>query len=182
MYMKRGQAAIEFLSNYGWMFLILVIVLGGLGYLGVFQPGNFISDSCSFSTSIACGPFSLYEDEVDPVIVFDLEVNNNLPQDIRIDAVELRLRDSDAFCRSFVISAVDGSPYSDDDRIVRSRGLKEYRFAIGDGISGCSFANAGLDIIGKHSYDVRIEYVLAKEDTQLPLIIPGKLVTEISRP
>ena len=34
---KRGQAAMEFLMTYGWAFVIVIAVLAGLFYLGVFN-------------------------------------------------------------------------------------------------------------------------------------------------
>ncbi len=45
---ERGQAAIEFLTTYGWALLVIAIVLVALGWLGVFSPQNIIQDYCSF--------------------------------------------------------------------------------------------------------------------------------------
>jgi|SRR3990167_9969356 len=35
---KKGQAAMEFLMTYGWAILVVLIALGALFYLGVFNP------------------------------------------------------------------------------------------------------------------------------------------------
>jgi hypothetical protein len=45
---KRGQAAIEFLTTYGWALLVIAIVLVALSWLGVFSPQNVIQEYCSF--------------------------------------------------------------------------------------------------------------------------------------
>ncbi len=45
---ERGQAAIEFLTTYGWAVLVLVIVLVALGWLGVFNVQQQVPDRCTF--------------------------------------------------------------------------------------------------------------------------------------
>ncbi|MFA6036007.1 MAG: hypothetical protein WC759_03545 [Candidatus Micrarchaeia archaeon] len=45
---KKGQAAIEFLTTYGWALLVIAIVLVALSWLGVFSPQNIIQEHCSF--------------------------------------------------------------------------------------------------------------------------------------
>jgi len=44
----RGQAAIEFLTTYGWAVLILVVVLIALGWLGIFNVQGQVPDRCAF--------------------------------------------------------------------------------------------------------------------------------------
>jgi hypothetical protein len=44
----RGQAAVEFLTTYGWALLVIAIVLVTLGWLGVFTPQNVVKDYCNF--------------------------------------------------------------------------------------------------------------------------------------
>ncbi|MBC8495104.1 hypothetical protein H8D36_03050 [archaeon] len=44
---KKGQAALEFLTTYGWAFLVILVMIGALAYFGVLNPENFVSDSCS---------------------------------------------------------------------------------------------------------------------------------------
>ncbi|MFA6036008.1 MAG: hypothetical protein WC759_03550 [Candidatus Micrarchaeia archaeon] len=46
---KKAQAAIEFLSTYGWAVLVIVVVLVALGWLGVFtMPLQTVPDQCRF--------------------------------------------------------------------------------------------------------------------------------------
>lgn len=44
--MGKGQAALEFLMNYGWAILVVLIVIGALSYFGVLSPDRFIEDKC----------------------------------------------------------------------------------------------------------------------------------------
>jgi len=55
----RGQAAIEYLMTYGWALLILVVVIGVLFSMGVFNPQNYMSEECSFQPSLQCKGVSL---------------------------------------------------------------------------------------------------------------------------
>ena len=50
----KGQAAIEYLTTYGWAILALVIVLGVLLFSGVLSPTYLISEECSLSSNLPC--------------------------------------------------------------------------------------------------------------------------------
>ena len=55
MFRKRGkkaQAAMEFLMTYGWAILIILIALGVLFYLGVFNPKT--PSTCLASAPLTC--------------------------------------------------------------------------------------------------------------------------------
>ncbi|MFH0868856.1 MAG: hypothetical protein V1839_01370 [archaeon] len=50
---KKGQAALEYLSTYGWLLIIIVIVAAALYALGIFNPATYQGKSCTgFSTGI----------------------------------------------------------------------------------------------------------------------------------
>jgi hypothetical protein len=51
---KKGQAALEFLTTYGWAFLILLVLVGGMSYFGVLNPSQFIPNSCIATTGFSC--------------------------------------------------------------------------------------------------------------------------------
>jgi len=38
MFMKKGQAAMEFLMTYGWTVLVVLAAIGVLAYFGVLSP------------------------------------------------------------------------------------------------------------------------------------------------
>jgi hypothetical protein len=50
----RGQAALEFLTTYGWAFLVILVMIGALAYFGVLNPSNFLPEHCTFPTELAC--------------------------------------------------------------------------------------------------------------------------------
>lgn len=51
---KRGQAALEFLTTYGWAFLVILVMIGALGYFGVLNPDNFLPQRCNVGPEFNC--------------------------------------------------------------------------------------------------------------------------------
>jgi len=47
--MRRAQAAMEYLITYGWAVLIMLVVVGVLFYLGIFNPRTI--SACTFQTT-----------------------------------------------------------------------------------------------------------------------------------
>jgi len=55
--MKKGQAALEFLSTYVWALFALLAVIGILVYSGITDVSNKIPESCTFNSKTSCGAF-----------------------------------------------------------------------------------------------------------------------------
>jgi len=51
---KLSQAALEFLITYAWAFLVIIILIGVLVYLGVLSPTKFLPDKCEFGSEFGC--------------------------------------------------------------------------------------------------------------------------------
>ena len=55
MFRKKGQAALEFLTTYGWAFLVILVMIGALSHFGVLNPSNLLPDKCLFGVPLgAC--------------------------------------------------------------------------------------------------------------------------------
>jgi hypothetical protein len=52
MFNKKGQSAMEYLMTYGWAILVVLIALGALFALGVFNPET--ANTCSGGGPIVC--------------------------------------------------------------------------------------------------------------------------------
>ena len=52
--MRKGQAALEFLTTYGWAFLVILVMIGALAYFGVLNPRGLLPSRCTFSPEIYC--------------------------------------------------------------------------------------------------------------------------------
>jgi hypothetical protein len=51
---RKGQAALEFLTTYGWAFLVILVMIGALAYFGILNPKAFLPNRCTFSPEIDC--------------------------------------------------------------------------------------------------------------------------------
>lgn len=55
IYNKKGQSALEFLTTYGWAFLVILVMAAALMYFGVFNTANILPDKCLFKAPFHCG-------------------------------------------------------------------------------------------------------------------------------
>ncbi|MBC8501183.1 MAG: hypothetical protein H8D38_05485 [DPANN group archaeon] len=51
---KKGQAALEFLTTYGWAFLVILVMIGALAYFGVLNPSRFVPETCTLGAAFLC--------------------------------------------------------------------------------------------------------------------------------
>jgi len=51
---KKGQAALEFLTTYGWAFLVILVMIGALAYFGVLDPSRFTPQRCQIGIPLVC--------------------------------------------------------------------------------------------------------------------------------
>ena len=55
----RLQAALEYLTTYGWAILIIAIAIAALFALGVFNAQGFVGQQCAISGGFACLSYSM---------------------------------------------------------------------------------------------------------------------------
>ncbi len=51
---KRGQAALEFLTTYGWAFLVILVAIAAIAYVGGFDYERYVPDRCNFGGQFSC--------------------------------------------------------------------------------------------------------------------------------
>jgi hypothetical protein len=56
---SRGQAALEFLTTYGWAFLIILVMIGAISYFGILNPSKFLPQRCTASAEFSCVDYQL---------------------------------------------------------------------------------------------------------------------------
>lgn len=81
--MKEGQAALEFLTTYGWAFLVILIMIGTLAYFGILKPSRLLPDRCSVGPEFECLDFQL--SSTDNTI--KVRLKNNIGEPINIDSI-----------------------------------------------------------------------------------------------
>tara|TARA_Y100000310_G_C20567084_1_gene756027 strand:+ start:512 stop:1024 length:513 start_codon:yes stop_codon:yes gene_type:complete len=59
MIKRKSQASIEYLTTYAWAFIIIIIIVGAISYLGLLDFGKFLPQKCVFSNQFPCNDFNL---------------------------------------------------------------------------------------------------------------------------
>lgn len=54
MHSRKAQAALEFLTTYGWAFLVILIMIGSLAYFGILNPSKILPSRCNFGPEFEC--------------------------------------------------------------------------------------------------------------------------------
>src|SRR3989338_1673421 len=81
----KSQAALEFLTTYGWAFLVILIMIGTLAYFGVLKPSRLLPDRCSVGPELECQDFQL--SSTDNTI--KLRLKSNIGEPINIDSMKV---------------------------------------------------------------------------------------------
>ncbi len=83
---NRAQAALEFLTTYGWAFLVILVMIGALAYFGVLDPQKFLPNKCQFETGISCERYILDTTGASELARFELK--NGMPSHIWISRIQ----------------------------------------------------------------------------------------------
>lgn len=91
---RKSQAALEFLTTYGWAFLIILIMIGALAYFGILSPTKVLPNRCLFSPELQCLDHQLIitvptGDPAGDYPKVKLRTKNNVGELISIDAGDI---------------------------------------------------------------------------------------------
>jgi hypothetical protein len=59
---KQAQAALEYMTTYGWAILGVMISIGALSYFGFMNPSNLLPDKCDFGRQLECVDYQIKSD------------------------------------------------------------------------------------------------------------------------
>jgi|SRR3989344_171053 len=96
----RSQQSMEGLMIIGWIVIIAIVALGLLNYLGIFNPGKFIPDTCLLTTGMVCN--GALASSTDNKIT--LSVHNNLDDELIINDLNVSETDCAPSVTGFVIA------------------------------------------------------------------------------
>jgi hypothetical protein len=100
---RTGQAALEFLTTYGWAFLVILVMIGALAGFGILTPSNFLPNRCNFASELPCSEAGIVEFNTDETAVM-LYLRNNLGGSVELRNLEMNwegfsLTDAGLDCR-----------------------------------------------------------------------------------
>jgi len=78
----RGQASMEFLTNYAWAVIVLIIGLAVLLYIGVFTPATASLKACNMPAGFTCVDYLIDENGT-----LNLDIGQAIGKEITINAI-----------------------------------------------------------------------------------------------
>ena len=82
---KKSQAALEFLTTYGWAILVILIILGVIAYFGILTPSKVLPNRCNIGPEFSCIDY-----KIDAAgNAFRVRLKNSLGESISISAISL---------------------------------------------------------------------------------------------
>ena len=81
---RKSQGALEFLTTYGWAFLVILIMIGALGYFGILNPSRFLPERCTTNIEFDCDEFRI-ERINSQSVSFEVVLKNSLGKSIDVD-------------------------------------------------------------------------------------------------
>ncbi len=86
--MRNAQATLEFLSKYGWTFLMIAIIIAGLVVFGIKKPRDILPDRCVMPAGFTCSEYAfnlLPKNNVNATVL----VKNNFGSSITITNISM---------------------------------------------------------------------------------------------
>jgi hypothetical protein len=82
---KRAQAALEFLTTYGWAFLVILIIIAAIAYFGILNPSKILPNRCNFGSEVQCLEYQISATGN----TFKLRLKNGIGESIDVTSITL---------------------------------------------------------------------------------------------
>ena len=87
---RQGQAALEFLTTYGWAILGVLGMIGALAYFGVLDLGDSAPQRCEFGTRLYCEDFQINDTMTPGMDAIKFQLRNILTTPISFGTMEFK--------------------------------------------------------------------------------------------
>jgi len=89
---RKSQSALEFLTTYGWAFLVIIIMIGTLAYFGILSPSKILPNRCTFGAEFQCLDHQIGTSS------FKMRLKNNVGEAIKITGLTYATETGGFFC------------------------------------------------------------------------------------
>ena len=152
---RKSQAALEFLTTYGWAFLVILIMIAALSYFGILSPSKLLPDRCNFGPELSCTDYGIGSDGA------KVRLRNNIGQSIIVDSFAVSSEKTSLSCTSPITGLI-------------------WKPAETKGIPiSCNFADAGLTQGDKGKLNLKITYHLATGSSAFAKDVNGELFVTV---
>lgn len=135
----KSQAALEFLTTYGWAFLVILIMISTLAYFGILSPGKILPNRCNIGPEFECLDFQISA----TANTFKIRLKNNVGEPIAVQSMAL---DSESITK-FACSTAPSNPAA-----WKAGEIIDFTW------SGCNAAAAGMASGEKGKVLMKINY------------------------
>ncbi len=126
--MRRAQAALEFLVTYGWAIMIILVMIGAIGYFGVLNTDRLIPESCNIGAEFSCDDFIVRADSSAARSEVSISVTNLLGKTVDVDPAHIECLSGcqdgysvgDGNCGLFATGGPDTAPWTGNTQTVNS--------------------------------------------------------------
>lgn len=138
----RAQVMLQFLVQYGWMFLIILVVAFAGQYYGLFDASSIVPSKCDLGNNWECHTFKASEEAI------QISLTSRINKDVQIESIKLKSNDDDEWCHG----TLEIPPY------VRSGEKIDLTLLIDETDTPCESAmNDGTN--EKKNFQIEIDYV-----------------------
>ena len=160
----KSQAALEFLTTYGWAFIIILLMIGTLAYFGVLSPSKTLPERCSISPEIGCVQSIIGQTDAGTGVL-RLRLKNNVPEPIVV--------------ASWDTTSESATPFSCEQKpnggIWLTQEVKDIEF------TSCNNKDAGLVLGEKGKVGVKMNYYLASSSSSFSKGVEGEIYATVTR-
>ncbi len=159
---RNAQAALEFLTTYGWAFLVILIMIGSLAYFGILNPSKILPNRCSFGPEFECMDWQLSLTTTDVKI----KLKNNVGEPIVISSFTVASETTTALSCSAPGNI--GAP-----NVWGSAGVSDFT------LSNCNIAAVGFQKGEKEKVLIKIKYYSVKSSSSYTHETNGEIFSSV---
>ena len=162
---KRGQAALEFLTTYGWAFLVILIMVGALAYFGILKPSKLLPDRCSFGPEVDCIDFQISKTSES----IKIRLKNNVGEAVTINSVTATTESATALMCPTAPATAAYIPIG----VWAAGDIKDFTF------SSCNSDAVGFIISEKSKVNIKISYYSVRSGSGYGHDLNGELFATV---
>ncbi len=113
----------EYLTTYGWAFLVILVAIGALAYFGLLSPSRWVPDKCDLGRQLECVDYEVVASDSSNDGKVGLYVKNNFGKTIKVTGASVR-RDAGTLSATMSTSVVIGPGDSKEVIIANVKNLE----------------------------------------------------------
>ena len=90
---SKSQSALEFLTTYGWAFLVILIMIAALAYFGILTPSKVLPNRCIIGPEFSCIDYQISA----TAGTFRLRLKNSLGEPIDVTSISFSTESSASY-------------------------------------------------------------------------------------